>query len=64
MDAVRPRIDYTDPQSSQGHKLNSRTAVKGVRAAARAGTCRRKHVLIDGRPMSSSLFDSGLYFFL
>jgi malate synthase len=61
MDAVRRRIDYTDPQSGKAYRLNEKTAVLFVRP--RGWHLREKHVLVDGRPMSASLFDFGLYFF-
>jgi malate synthase len=61
MDAVRRRIDYTDPQSGKAYRLNDRTAVLFVRP--RGWHLPEKHVLVDGRPMSGALFDFGLYFF-
>jgi malate synthase len=61
MDAVRRRIDYTDPQSGKAYGLNERTAVLFVRP--RGWHLPEKHVLVDGRPMSAALFDFGLYFF-
>ncbi len=61
MDAVRRQIDYTDPQSGKAYRLNDKTAVLFVRP--RGWHLPEKHVLIDGRPMSGSLFDFGLYFF-
>src|SRR5882757_6565545 len=60
-DAVRRTITYTDPTSGKDYKLNPKTAVLLVRP--RGWHLREKHVLVDGRPMSGSLFDFGLYFF-
>ncbi|MGH9678320.1 MAG: malate synthase, partial [Candidatus Acidiferrales bacterium] len=61
MDAVRRKITYTDPSSGKGYKLNDKTAVLLVRP--RGWHLPEKHVLVDGKMMSGSLFDFGLYFF-
>jgi len=61
MDAVRRSITYTDPASGKNYKLNERTAVLFVRP--RGWHLEERHVLVDGKPMSGSLFDFGLYFF-
>ncbi|WIM10025.1 malate synthase A [Enhydrobacter sp.] len=61
MDAVRRQIDYVDPQSQKAYKLNDKTAVLFVRP--RGWHLLEKHMTVDGRPMSGSLFDFGLYFF-
>jgi malate synthase len=59
-DAVRRVIDYTGPDGKV-YKLKERTAVLFVRP--RGWHLPEKHVLVDGQPMSGSLFDFGLYFF-
>jgi malate synthase len=61
MDAVRRRIDYVDPNSGRAYKLNDKTAVLFVRP--RGWHLLEQHVTVDGKPMSGSLFDFGLYFF-
>jgi len=61
MDAVRRTITYTDPATGKEYRLNQRTAVLLVRP--RGWHLEERHVLVDGRPMSGSLFDFGLYFF-
>lgn len=60
-DAVRRQIDYVDPTSGKAYKLNDKIAVLFVRP--RGWHLLEKHVTVDGRPMSGSLFDFGLYFF-
>ncbi len=60
-DAVRRQIDYVDPNSGKSYKLNEKTAVLFVRP--RGWHLLEKHVTVDGKPMSGSLFDFGLYFF-
>jgi malate synthase len=60
-DAVRRQIDYVDPVSGKSYKLNEKTAVLFVRP--RGWHLLEKHVTVDGKPMSGSLFDFGLYFF-
>ena len=60
-DAIRRTITYTDPSSGKDYKLNPQVAVLLVRP--RGWHLPEKHVLVDGQPMSGSLFDFGLYFF-
>jgi malate synthase len=59
-DAVRRTVTYTDPTTSKAYKLNPTTAVLLVRP--RGWHLPEKHVVIDGKPMSGSLFDFGLFF--
>jgi malate synthase len=59
-DAVRRRIDYVSPEG-KSYRLNDKTAVLFVRP--RGWHLPEKHVLIDGEPMSASIFDFALYFF-
>jgi malate synthase len=59
-DAVRGTIEFTSPEGKQ-YKLNSKTATLFVRP--RGWHLNEKHFLIDGQPISGSLFDFGLYFF-
>jgi len=59
-DAVRRTIDFKTPDG-KAYKLNDRTAVLFMRP--RGWHLPEKHVLVDGQPMSGSLFDFGLHFF-
>jgi malate synthase len=59
-DAVRRTISYEDPKTGKSYKLNDTTAVLLVRP--RGWHLPEKNVLVDGQPMSGSLFDFGLYF--
>ncbi len=59
-DAVRRAIDFTSPEGKQ-YKLNDKIATLLVRP--RGWHLEEKHMLVDGRPISGSLFDFGLYFF-
>ena len=59
-DAVKRAITYTSPEG-KSYTLNQRTATLLVRP--RGWHLPEKHVLIDGQPISGSLFDFGLYFF-
>src|SRR5471032_782287 len=61
IDAVRRTIDFVDPTTSRAYKLNDKTAVLFVRP--RGWHLLEQHLLVDGKPMSGSLFDFGLYFF-
>ncbi len=60
-DAVRKTIEFKQAYNGKTYKLNDETAVLIVRT--RGWHLDEKHVLIDGLPISGSLFDFGLYFF-
>jgi len=59
-DAVNGTISYASPEGKR-YELGARTAVLMVRP--RGWHLDEKHVLVDGMPISGSLFDFGLYFF-
>ncbi len=59
-DAVRRTIELVQDDGRE-YRLNERTAVLLVRP--RGWHLPEKHVLVDGAPVSASLFDFGLYFF-
>lgn len=61
-DAVRRRITYTDPKTHKYYELVKNPAVLMVRP--RGWHMEERHVIIDGKPMSGSLFDFGVYVFL
>src|SRR5262245_28626542 len=61
VDAVRKQITFDDRGSGKAYRLNQKIAVLLVRP--RGWHLPENHVVIDGRPMSGSLFDFGLYFF-
>jgi malate synthase len=60
-DAVNGTIDYVHPESQKHYRLNPRVATLLVRP--RGWHLEEKHVLVDGEPISGSLFDFGLFFF-
>jgi malate synthase len=60
-DAVRRTITYEDPTTKKSYKLIENPAVLFVRA--RGWHMEERHMLVDGEPMSGSLFDFGLYAF-
>ena len=59
-DAIRKQIDFT-AENGKKYSLNEYVAVLKVRP--RGWHMEENHVLIDGEPISASLFDFGLYFF-
>jgi malate synthase len=59
-DAIKGEIGFTSPEGKQ-YKLNDQTAVLMVRP--RGWHLVEKHFLVDGQPISASMFDFGLYFF-
>ncbi|HQV93056.1 MAG TPA: malate synthase A [Anaerolineales bacterium] len=59
-DALERAIDFTSPDGKR-YSLNERVAVLMVRP--RGWHLTEKHALVDGKPISASLFDFGLYFF-
>jgi malate synthase len=60
-DAVDGTIEYTHPETGKQYKLNPHVATLLVRP--RGWHLVEKHVLVDGKPISASLFDFGLFFF-
>jgi malate synthase len=58
--AVRRRLEYMSPEGKR-YELGDRLATLVVRP--RGWHLEEKHALLDGSPMSASLFDFGLYFF-
>ncbi len=59
-DALARTISFTSPEGKQ-YKLGEKPATLLVRP--RGWHLTEKHILVDGQPMSGSLFDFGLYFF-
>ena len=60
-DAIRRTITFSDPSTGKQYKLNEKTAVLFIRA--RGWHLEERHVLVDGEPMSGSIFDFGLYLY-
>ncbi len=60
MDAIRRTIRFTSPEGKE-YALKENTATLVVRP--RGWHLHEKHLLADGRPVSASLFDFGLFFF-
>jgi len=60
-DAIRRTITYQHPASGKTYALNEKTATLLVRP--RGWHLPEQHVLVDGEPMSASLFDFGMFFF-
>jgi malate synthase len=60
-DAIRRAITYADPATGKQYKLNDQVAVLFIRP--RGWHLEERHILVDGEPMSGSIFDFGLYFF-
>src|SRR6516162_1425986 len=58
--AVRRTIEYRSPEGKE-YKLNPKVAVLFVRP--RGWHLNEKHFLVNGTPISGSLFDFGLFFF-
>jgi malate synthase len=59
--AVRRRIDFTHPETGKRYALAPRTATLMVRP--RGWHLDERHITLDGRPVSASLVDFGLFFF-
>ncbi|MDQ7908117.1 malate synthase A [Phytohabitans sp. ZYX-F-186] len=60
IDAIDRRIDFTAP-SGKRYALGEETATIVVRP--RGWHLAEKHIVVDGRPISASLVDFGLYFY-
>jgi malate synthase len=61
IDAIERTITFDDPATGRVYRLNEQTATLLVRP--RGWHLVEKHVLVDGAPVSASLFDFGLYMF-
>ena len=59
-DAVRRTIEFRSPEGKQ-YRLNDKTATLLVRP--RGWHLTEKHCIVNGEPISGSLFDFGLFFF-
>ncbi len=59
-DAIERRIDFETPEG-KSYKLNEKHAVLLVRP--RGWHLNEKHLLVDDKPVSASLFDFGLFFY-
>ncbi|HSO30180.1 MAG TPA: malate synthase A [Candidatus Sulfomarinibacteraceae bacterium] len=59
-DAVRGTLAFTSPEG-KAYRVGDRPAVLLVRP--RGWHLEERHLLVDGAPMSASLFDAGLYLF-
>ncbi len=60
IDAIERRIDFKSPEGKE-YRLNDEVATLLVRP--RGWHLDETHVEVDGKPISGSLFDFGLYFF-
>src|ERR1700733_4225921 len=60
-DAVRRTITFADEKTGKSYRLIEKPAVLFVRA--RGWHLEERHVMIDGEPLSGSLFDFGVYAF-
>jgi len=60
MDAIRRTLEYVSPEGKR-YTLQEKLATLVIRP--RGWHLEEKHLLVDGKPMSASLFDFGLYFF-
>jgi malate synthase len=59
--AVRRTLSFTAAETGKKYALNEKTAVLFVRP--RGWHLPEAHLVVDGQPMSGSLFDFGLFFF-
>ncbi|WP_119729443.1 malate synthase A [Thermomonospora amylolytica] len=62
-DALDRTIDFTDPKTGKSYALKADEELATIVVRPRGWHMEEKHVLVDGQPMSGSLFDFGLYFF-
>lgn len=60
IDAVRKKLEFASPDGKR-YELNEKIATLLVRP--RGWHLDEKHFCVDGKPVSASLFDFGLYFF-
>jgi len=63
MEALDRTIDFTDPRTGKSYALKDDEELATIVVRPRGWHMEEKHVLVDGKPMSGSLFDFGLYLF-
>jgi len=61
LDANNKTINYTNPHNDKFYSLNDSIATLMVRP--RGWHLNEKNILLNGKPISASIFDFGLYFF-
>jgi malate synthase len=61
-DALDGTLEFVNPQGRR-YTLNDPTGLPTIVVRPRGWHLLEKHVLVDGEPMSGSLFDFGMYFF-
>ena len=61
LDANNKTISYTNPNNQKFYSLNNHVATLMIRP--RGWHLEEKNVLLNGEPISASIFDFGLYFF-
>ncbi|KAI3639622.1 hypothetical protein MIR68_002316 [Amoeboaphelidium protococcarum] len=61
-DAVNRTIDFTAPNGKE-YKLRTDGKIATLLVRPRGWHMEEKHLLIDGKPCSASLFDFGIYFY-
>lgn len=61
VDAANGTITYLNPDNGKKYSLNEKTATLMVRP--RGWHLYEKHFIVDGEPISASLFDFGLFFY-
>lgn len=61
-DAIRRQVDFK--QGEKEYKLRTDRTLPTLIARARGWHLEEKHFTVDGEPISGSLFDFGIYFFL
>ena len=61
IDAIDGTIEFEDPKTGREYRLNDEVATLLVRP--RGWHLLEKHLVVDGEPVSGSLFDFGLFFF-
>ncbi|GAA3949154.1 malate synthase A [Actinomadura viridis] len=62
-DALDRTIDFTDPRSGKSYALKDDGELATIVVRPRGWHMVEKHILVDGKPVSGSLVDFGLYFF-
>jgi malate synthase len=62
MDAVRGTLSFTSPEG-KAYTLKEQSELATLVVRPRGWHLTEKHYLVDGEPISASLFDFGLYFF-
>ncbi|KAA8917077.1 hypothetical protein TRICI_000749 [Trichomonascus ciferrii] len=62
-DAIRLKVDFNDETSGKEYKVKDSEKIPVILVRPRGWHMEERHMTVDGKPMSASIFDFALYFY-